>query len=253
MNLYIDLDRSVLVSGPSNSAVVTQLAFKRGDTAALAVTFLQGQADGGYLPVVLPTGTAFKFGLKAQGQYSGAFLVYTDAWTAPAGEATAYGLCPDFRSASLDTLLDPEGAGDLPQVSLMGEIAWTLPSGRKGSTRTFTALVANDLIKDTEGAPAPATPGYYTAGESDARYLPSSLGGIVDLTVGLRTYTVDLTALALPASPRGALFGFVAATGSENTFGAVMVSSQTTATTLSLLTTALPDAPNCRLAYLLIL
>ena len=253
MNVYIDLDRSVLVSGPSNNAVVTQLAFKRGDTVALAVTFLQLQAGGtAYAPVVLPAGTAFKFGLKAQGQYSGAFIVYTDAWTAPAGEGTSYTLCPDFHTSPLDALLDPEGNGDLPQISLMGEIAWTLPSGQKASTRTFTALVANDLIKDTEDAPAAAAPGYYTAGQSDARYLQSSLAGIVDLTVGLRAYTVDLTALALAAAPRGALCTFIGATGSENTFTAVLIAAQTTATSLSLLTTAVPDAPNCRLAYLVI-
>ncbi len=253
MNLYIDLDRSLLVSGPSNNAAVTQLAFKRGDNVALSVTFLQtATTGGGYIPVTLPTGTTFKFGLKAQGQFSGTFVVYSDTWTPPATGQTAYTLCPDFHTAPLGTLLDPEGAGDLPQVALMGEITWTLPSGQKTSTRTFTALVANDVIQDTEGSPATAAPGYYTAGQSDARYVPQGWTGLIDLTVGVRAYTVDLTSLALATAPRGALFTFVAATGSENTFDAVLVSSLTTATSLSLLTTALPDAPNCRLAYLLI-
>ncbi len=254
MNLYIDLDRSLLVTGPANNAVVTQLAFKRGDTAALTVTFLQWQAggSGGYLPVALPTGTSFKFALKAQGQYSGSFVVYNDTWTPPPAAAPPTPFAPTSRPPRSTPLLDPEGNGDLPQIALMGEIAWTLPSGQKASTRTFIAVVANDLIKDTEGAPAVATPGYYTAGQSDARYLQSALGGLVDLTVGLRAYTVDLTPLALPAAPRGALLTFIAATGSENTFTAVMIASQTTATSLSLLTTAIPDTPNCRLAYLLI-
>ncbi|HEY8965348.1 MAG TPA: hypothetical protein VIM58_02820 [Candidatus Methylacidiphilales bacterium] len=254
MNLYIDLDRSALVSGPANNAPVTQLAFKRGDSVSLAVTFLQPRTDGtGCAPALLPAGTAFKFGLKAQGQYDGPFVVYADGWTAPTGDATAYLVSPDFHTAPLDTLLNPEGAGALPQVTLMGEISWTTPDGRKASTRTFAAIVANDLIKDTEGAPDPvAAPSYYTAGQCDARFVPRALAGVVDLAVGVRAYTVDLTPLALAAAPRGALFTFVGATGSEGAYGAVVVASQTTATSLALLTTAIPDAPNCRLAYLLV-
>ena len=253
MNLYIDIDRALLVAGPSNNGAVTQLSFKRGDAAVLQVTF-QTLGSSGYTPVVLPTGTTFKFGLKEQGNYDGAFVVYQDGWTVPVSPATAYTLQPSFNTTPLNTLLDPggESANDLPQVSLMGEIAWIDPSGNETSTRTFTVVVANDIIKDDEGVPSSGSPGYYTTAQADARFVDLRMGGIIALTVGQSAYTVDLTALGLTAAPRGALFTLITPTTAEATFSARMVTGSTTATSLAVQTDAAPVAANCQLAYLLI-
>ena len=255
MNLYIDLDRAQLVAGPNNNGTVSTLNFKRGDTAQLQVTFQQ-MGSGGYTPVTLPTGTTFKFGLKAPGQYDGSFVVYSDTWTAPTGSgtATAYTLQPSFNTTTLNALLNPGGTGanDLAQVTLMGEIEWSDASGNKTSTRTFSAIVANDLIKDEQASPTIPGPAYYTAAATDAAFFALRLSGEVNLTVGQTQYTVDLTALGLVAPPQGALFNLVTPAAGANAFGAHLISSLTTATSLSIETDAAPDTANCRMVYLLI-
>ncbi len=253
MNLYIDLDRAQLVAGPTNSGAVTQLFFKRGDVAVINATFQQ-MGTSGYAPVVLPSGTTLKFGLKQVGQYDGSFVVYCDVWTAPTAPATAYTFQPSFNTVALNTLLDPDGtlAGDLAQVALMGEIAWIDSSGNETSTKTFSVVVANDVIKDNEAPVDPGAPGYYTTTQSDARYLAQAGAGVVALTVGQTAYTVDLTALGLAAAPRGALFNLVTPSAAEGVYGARMVTSLTTAVSLALETDEVPNAANCSLAYLVV-
>ncbi len=251
MNLYIDLDRSQLVAGPSNSGPVTSLSFKRGDAAALQVTFQQ-LGTSGYVPVVLPAGTSFKLGLKVPGQYDSAFVVYCDAWTAPAGDGTAYALQPSFNTTALNALLDPAGGGSggtgLAQVSLMGEIAWIDPSGRETSTKTFTVVVSNDVIKDDEGVPADATPPY----PAPAALFTRALAGTVALAAGQSDYAVDLTSLGLSAPPRGALLSLAAPSSAVPAFGIRMVSSLSTAVSLALHTDAPPSATGFSLTYLLL-
>ena len=253
MNLFIDLDRAQLVAGPSNSGAVTQLSFKRGDVAVIAVTFQQ-MGTGGYAPVVLPAGTTLKFGLKQVGQYDGSFVVYCDVWTAPTAPATAYTFQPSFNTAALNALLDPDGtvAGDLAQVTLMGEIAWIDAAGNETSTRTFSVVVANDVIKDNEAPVDPGAPGFYTTTQSDARYVARALTGVVALTVGQTAYAVDLTALGLGAAPRGALFNLVTPSAAEGVYGARMVTSLTTAVSLALETDEVPNAAGCALVYLVV-
>ncbi len=247
MNLYIDLDRAQLVAGPSNSGAVSSLSFKRGDAALLQVTFQQ-LGPSGYVPAVLPAGTSFKLGLKAPGQYDGPFVVYCDAWTAPAGDGTAYSLQPSFNTTALNALLEPSGGSGLAQVSLMGEIAWIDPSGRETSTKTFTVLVLNDVIKDDEGVPADATPPY----PAPTALLTRALAGTVALAAGQSDYAVDLTALGLSARPGGVLLTLAAPDAAAPAFGAHMVTSLSSAVSLALHTDAPPPGAGFSLSYLLI-
>lgn len=248
MNLYIDLDRSQLVAGPSNSGPVSTLSFKRGDAAALGVTFQQ-LGPTGYVPVVLPAGTSFKLGLKVPGQYDGAFVVYCDAWTAPSGDGTAYTLQPSFNTTALNALLAPSGGGAvLSQAALMGEIAWIDPSGRETSTKTFSVVVLNDVIKDDEGVPSDATPPY----PAPSALFTRALAGTVALAAGQSDYAIDLTPLGLAAPPQGALCTLVTPDAGASAFGAHMVASLSSAVSLTLHTDAPPPGDGFGLVYLLI-
>ncbi|MDE1171399.1 MAG: hypothetical protein PW734_09365 [Verrucomicrobium sp.] len=210
------------------------------------MTFQQ-LGSNGYTPVTLPSGTTFKFGLKQQGQYDGDFVVFCDVWATPAAPATAYALQPSFNTSPLNALLNPAG-GDLAQVTLMGEIAWITPGGYETSTRTFSVVIYNDVIKDDEGLPTEGNPAYPTA----ASLLTTGLTGILPLVVGQSDYAIDLASLHLPGAPRGALFTLLTPTAAESAFGARVVAAGTTAASLALRTDAVPVAAGCSLAYLIL-
>jgi len=69
-----------------------------------------------------------------------------------------------------DNLGNSAGWDDAPtkdEVTLYGEFQWII-AGKRRSTPTFESVVANDVIKDDEGLPTDADPGYYDRDEVDA-------------------------------------------------------------------------------------
>lgn len=155
MKLYVDLETLRLIEAPGFRNPVQSIRIKRGDAAQLQVMFLLAGATATQIgdPATLTIG----FGVKSPGGFSGEYLVYSDDWTFPevAPDVTdnTYLTSPSFNTEALNAALGIGGATELAEISLIGEISWTVDGGAPTSTRTFTVIVENDVIRGTEGTP----------------------------------------------------------------------------------------------------
>lgn len=242
MQLYIDVDLNQLVQNAGNKNTVSSLSFKRGDTAQINVQFVQAGAV-----IELPADAAGKIGFKKVGKYDDDFIVSALTWVKTGVGATAsYAFAPSFNTTQLNALLDQNG-DPVASVQLMGEIEWTT-GGTTESTNTFTATIANDVIKDDEGVPTSGTPPY----PIPSLLLTTALVGVLALVIGQQDYAVDISALLLAAPPRGLVVTLIANAASDPSLDAHMVASATTATSLQIHLAQAPTLPNQQLAYLLI-
>ena len=152
MKLYLDLDRGYLVNGPLDLQAVTTLSFKRGDTQTITLQFCQG---GTTVDLPDPASTGI-FGIKKAGDYDGGYLVSSLAWSkSGAGATAAYTFTPSFNTVELNTFIDNSGH-PIASVTCMAEIEWTTSAGEITSSNTFTAVIADDVIKGSEGIPTDA-------------------------------------------------------------------------------------------------
>jgi hypothetical protein len=158
MRLYVNLDNLQFISAPGVNRVPEAITFKRGDAAVVQVRFL----DGGVTPVRLPEGVALVFVVKAQGDYDGTPLAISDVWTAPPIGEFDYTCYPNFNTVELNTALRSDGfvGNDLPYITTMFEITWSVGAGLPTSTKTFPLTVYNDLYKGSEASPTPASLSY---------------------------------------------------------------------------------------------
>ena len=242
MQLYVDLDSNQIVQNPGNRNPVTALAFKRGDTAQINVQFVQAGAV-----VELPPDAAGKIGFKKVGKYDDDFIVSALTWVKTGAGATAsYAFSPSFNTTQLNALLDQNG-DPVASVQLMGEIQWTT-GGTTESSNTFTATIANDVIKDDEGVPTSGTPPY----PIPSLLLTTALVGVLALTVGQQDYLVDVSALSLTAAPRGLVVTVITDGATSPHLDAHMVTSGSSATHVAIHLSAAPTLPNQQLAYLVI-
>ncbi len=107
-------------------------------------------------------------------------------------------------------------------------------------------------LKDGAGTITRGTGAALSLPATSGTLLHTGLTGSVLLVEGTRDYYVNISAAGLTAPPRGAIVTLVEPTGAENTYNAVMVASDTTATTMHLLTTAIPDSPGVTAVWLLV-
>lgn len=165
MKLHVDLETLQLIEGPGFRNPVTALRFKRGDSARMEVSFL----EGGSTPVAIgnPLALEIQFGIKPRNRYDIGYLVHDSVWIMPAvdAESPVYQCSPSFNTVELDSAL---GVGsstgtELSEITLMGEITWREGSGEPTSTRTFLVIVENDVNRGTEGVPTSAEPAYPAA------------------------------------------------------------------------------------------
>ena len=190
MKLYVDFETLQLIEGPGFRNPVTALRFKRGDSARLEVSFL----EGGSTPASIgnPGTLEIHFGIKPRSRYDIGYLVHSADWTMPApdAESPVYQCSPSFNTVELDSAL---GVGsstgtELSEITLMGEITWREGSGEPTSTRTFLVVVENDVNRGTEGVPTSAEPPYPAPGSIVLR---SDEGYDVTLRNTLKTFNAN--------------------------------------------------------------
>lgn len=154
MNLYFDLDTGNLVSGPGIRDQLASLTFKRGDTVPIALRFLTSS-----LVTELASGAAGKIGLKALGNYDGAFLAAATSWTKTGtGLTTVYNFTLNLATTELNTLLGVGAGADVPSTSGNFELEFVV-DGVTTSSNTVLATVNNDIIRGDESGPTDITPG----------------------------------------------------------------------------------------------
>jgi hypothetical protein len=188
--LYVDFETLQLIEGPGFRNPVTALRFKRGDSARLEVSFL----EGGSTPASIgnPGTLEIHLGIKPRSRYDIGYLVHSADWTMPApdAESPVYQCSPSFNTVELDSAL---GVGsstgtELSEITLMGEITWREGSGEPTSTRTFLVVVENDVNRGTEGVPTSAEPPYPAPGSIVLR---SDEGYDVTLRNTLKTFNAN--------------------------------------------------------------
>jgi hypothetical protein len=164
VKLYVSLDQLQLIEGPGLTNPVSALRFKRGDESRLEVVFLRGSQA-----VILgdPALLAIQFGAKERGKFHASYLVHAADWTMPAtgAEPPTYACAANFNTTELNSAMGVGGDTELSEITLMGEITWSVGSGEPTSTRTFLVVVENDVNRGTEGVPTSANPPYPAANQ----------------------------------------------------------------------------------------
>ena len=190
MKLHVDLETLQLIEGPGFRNPVTALRYKRGDSARLEVTFL----EGGSTPASIgdPATLEIQFGIKPRNRYDIGYLVHSADWTMPApdAESPVYHCSPSFNTVQLDSALGVGSStgSELSEITLMGEITWREGSGEPTSTRTFLVIVENDVNRGTEGVPTDADPPYPAPGSI---VLKSDEGFTVTLRDTLKSFNAN--------------------------------------------------------------
>lgn len=165
MNLHVDLETLQLIQGPGQRSAVAALRFKRGDAARLQVVFL----ENGVTPATIgdPNTLEIQIGIKPRNQFDRSYLAHSADWSMPSegDDLPAYGCVLGFNTLQFDSALNVGSAtaGELPEITLMGEITWREGAGEPTSTRTFLVVVENDVNRGTEGVPQSAEPAYPAA------------------------------------------------------------------------------------------
>ena len=164
MKLYVDLETLQLIEAPGFRSPVTSLRFKRGDASKLEVAFLTS-AGAVYSLIGNRSTLAIEFGVKANADYAGGYLVHETVWTMPADDAIApvYVCAPSFNTVELNAALGVGGSTELASLTLMAEITWREGAGEPTSTRTFTIIVENDVVRTDTALPTTASIGLHSA------------------------------------------------------------------------------------------
>ena len=140
MQLYIDTDTNGFITDPTFKAPLTQVSFKRGDSATINLSFVSGVSS---LSAV--NSRTLKFGIKKDGDYDGEYLVFTNEYTT---NGYNYVLKPSFNTTTLNNLL----SGDTPSVAGMLEVTWIV-SGDEFSSNTLLVTINNDVNKNDVNPP----------------------------------------------------------------------------------------------------
>lgn len=159
MRIYLDLETRYLVTSNVFKSRVDSISFKRGDYEPLEIAFVNGSTF--YQPA---TALDLRFGIKESGKYDGNFLTYEDtfSWVSALSVYRGY---PSFNTTELNTILGYLSGGDtsddVASVTTMGEITWSDDGGSTWeSSRSFSVVVENDVIRGTEGTVTEGNPVY---------------------------------------------------------------------------------------------
>lgn len=186
MRFVIDLDSLELIAAANDRNAVVQVQGKRGDNSPFEVIFVRsGVAEE------LATSSVLTFGAKEAGKYDGTAVIL-DASFSKSGTGTAakYLATPSFNTTALNALflIDANTSNDPAYIDLMAEFTWQVGAGAPTSTKTFSLRVHNDVLRDGEATPTPAT----------AAVSPPSNAGMVVIT---GTLSPDATGALLRCNP----------------------------------------------------
>lgn len=156
MLVDIDLDlNNRVVAGPGLREALSEFRFKLDTDNALDLRFWKGG-----IRVELPDGTTGQFGVKEKGKFDGLRLVEALAWTKTGtGVDAIYTFEPAFTGAALTALLNASDGNvnnDLTDVACIAEIKW-IAGGRKNRTPTVPTVIENNVLKDEDDSPTPAS------------------------------------------------------------------------------------------------
>ena len=141
MKFFVDLDLLQLVESPGYRNPVQTVRMKRGDGASLELRFYRGTE-----PVTLAAGALIKFGAKPVGDYTGDLIVESSDFIL-SGADPVYSATLTLNSDALNALIKPAGGPEKSEITLMGEMTWRT-TGLPESTRTFSIIVENDVIRE---------------------------------------------------------------------------------------------------------
>lgn len=152
MLLKLDLYLNQFVFYPGTSDPVEIIEFKRGDSTELVLQTCYGLTPG---PIAPEEVLGLKVGIKELGDYSGAFLAFSDTYTFEFTEATGlstYTIPWNLNTTEVADYLANSDRPDLAYVDAMFEVQIT-NDGKVTSTKTIIARIWNDVIKDNETTP----------------------------------------------------------------------------------------------------
>ncbi len=174
VKLYVDLESLQLIEAVGFRNPVTSLRIKRGDYPKFEVLFLSGGSTA--VSLGAKATLDLRFGAKSNGQFGGDYLVYNGAWEIPEDNDTShvYSVYPCFNTVELDAALRIGTESELPEITLMGEITWRTDVGTDMSTRTFSIVVENDVVRGSEVEPQSAVTGFQTLYLPAARVSPNA-------------------------------------------------------------------------------
>jgi hypothetical protein len=147
VRVYINLDTNEPCVSPVFTSRVNTFYFVRRDVVPVEVQFVRGGAV-----VELAAGATGAIGLKKT--YAGSFLANDSGWTKTGtGASTVYTFDLNLNTTELGTEFTVD---TLDSITCKLEISWSV-SGTTSSTMPTSAVVYNDVIRDTEGSPNFAT------------------------------------------------------------------------------------------------
>jgi hypothetical protein len=147
MRVYINLDTNEPVVSPVLTQRVNTFYFVRRDVVPVEVQFVRGGSV-----VELGAGATGAIGLKKT--FAGSFLANDSGWTkSGTGTATVYTFDLNLNTTEMNTEFTVD---TLDSITAKLEVSWSV-SGTTSSTMPTSAVVYNDVIRGTEGAPNFAT------------------------------------------------------------------------------------------------
>jgi hypothetical protein len=147
VRVYINLDTNEPVVSPVLTQRVNTFYFVRRDIVPVEVQFVRNGAV-----VELGAEATGAIGLKKT--YAGSFLANDSGWTKTgAGSSTVYTFDLNLNTTELGTEFTVD---TLDSITCKLEVSWSV-SGTTSSTMPTAAVVYNDVIRGTEGAPNFAT------------------------------------------------------------------------------------------------
>jgi hypothetical protein len=147
VRVYISLDTNEPVVSPVLTQRVNTFYFVRRDIVPVEVQFVRNGAV-----VELGAGATGAIGLKKT--YAGSFLANDSGWTKTGtGSSTVYTFDLNLNTTELGTEFTVD---TLDSITCKLEVSWSV-GGTTSSTMPTSAVVYNDVIRGTEGAPNFAT------------------------------------------------------------------------------------------------
>lgn len=165
MTIYVNLDTREFIVSPVLIAPISQLYFTRRDIEAIDVKFVRNGEV-----VELSYGSTGQLGIK--NEFDGAALALDSEWSQKGfGSDATYQFSLNLNTQELDDLFvtDEEAS-----ISAKVELEWT-EGGTINTTLPCAAIILNDVLRGTEGAPTLAT--------SNSFSLSDGSGGVWTVTV----------------------------------------------------------------------
>jgi hypothetical protein len=147
MTLYVSLDSREFITSPTLISPITSMYFTRRDIEAIDVKFVRGGKV-----VELSYGATGQIGIK--NAYSGTALALNTSWQQKGtGSSAAYQFSLNLNTEEINDLF-PTDSEDSVVAKIEAE--WS-ESGTINTTLPCSAIILNDVLRGTEGAPTLAT------------------------------------------------------------------------------------------------